>query len=843
MSYLPIKDIVHASQKSDKLEKLMDYCKKNQILFVDDEFPPQNRSLFLDPPHPEYKGQFKSIVWKRARELFGEGQVDLFKGITASDIRQGSLGNCYFLCSLASLAEQPELISRLFDIQKYNQNGVYSVWLNINGGWQQFVLDEYFPSVQKGSKFELSFSKTDEKELWVILLEKAYAKAYGSYWDIIGGDPVHALRDLSGAPYDRIEDFSDLDKAWEKLRASRAQKFIITCFTYSAKNVEEQSDEGLVSGHAYSILDVREILDSRGKMARILKIRNPWGKFEWNGAFSDQSPLWTEDAKRELNIEHSDDGVFWMPFKEFTRYYEGIGILKTIPGYVSNSVLVSRKSECELHVVRLSVSKQTQITISIDQVDSRIIDDPNYTYSYFRLTIGKLIGSTAIEFVDCIISPERNIFIETNLPSADYILLVEAYWYGKLADSFVVGTYSNFHVEVELLKVERAIYRKAEYAVWRQFAMTRKADLTFNTSRTASEGGKQAKIDIHKKQTQSYGNIIHAFYNNSPQYTVHTTYKHEKVDGFMPVARTYSLNVTEMIIPPNECDIFVFNMDPRSQSFAVSYKASEEELLPNKLSSDTSAIEMLSLLGGKQPTIENGKPQGVVSRDQKQKDIEAREKQNKELELVRRKQIEQAEKQAEELKRKQDAEKAVLMEKLRINPPPPSSKKIIPVNSDRNQAPANPNLNRNQGPRPINNANVVPINQIQQNNGRAMPVQYYQNGGSAIQNPGYYQQGRNVIPNNQAHYQQTRVPIPQNNVSPPRGISPPLSHQQNLTPVSQQNGIRLQPIVPGQRVRVNSTVDLEPNDQQLRSQSSNQNSKNPALTAQQPPKNPDCQIF
>lgn len=99
------------------------------------------------------------------------------------------------------MAEYPELVSRLFDFDHVNEYGIHSVWLNINGIWRQIVLDEYFPT--KGKR--LAFSSTDQKELWVILLEKAYAKVYGNYWEIVGGDPVHALRDLTGAPYDRIE--------------------------------------------------------------------------------------------------------------------------------------------------------------------------------------------------------------------------------------------------------------------------------------------------------------------------------------------------------------------------------------------------------------------------------------------------------------------------------------------------------------------------------------------------------------------------------------------------------------------------------------------------------------
>lgn len=37
-----------------------------------------------------------------------------------------------------------------------------------------------------------------------MLLEKAYAKAYGSYENIVGGDPAIAIKDLSGSPCETL---------------------------------------------------------------------------------------------------------------------------------------------------------------------------------------------------------------------------------------------------------------------------------------------------------------------------------------------------------------------------------------------------------------------------------------------------------------------------------------------------------------------------------------------------------------------------------------------------------------------------------------------------------------
>jgi hypothetical protein len=47
---------------------------------------------------------------------------------------------------------------------------------------------------------KICYAKSKDSELWVMLLEKYYAKVYGGYNDIEGGRPHLALRDLTGAP-------------------------------------------------------------------------------------------------------------------------------------------------------------------------------------------------------------------------------------------------------------------------------------------------------------------------------------------------------------------------------------------------------------------------------------------------------------------------------------------------------------------------------------------------------------------------------------------------------------------------------------------------------------------
>jgi len=52
-------------------------------------------------------------------------------------------------------------------------------------------------------------------------------------------------------------------------------------------------DTGIMSGHAYSLNDCFELPDEEReeerKSHRLLRIRNPWGRGEWMGKWSDDS--------------------------------------------------------------------------------------------------------------------------------------------------------------------------------------------------------------------------------------------------------------------------------------------------------------------------------------------------------------------------------------------------------------------------------------------------------------------------------------------------------------------------------------------------------------------------
>ena len=127
------------------------------------------------------------VVWKRASELFSHPRV-FSDGIHPNDINQGGLGDCYFLAVLSALAESEERVRNIFVTQDVNSAGIYLVKFFINGVESPVIIDDYLPTRYNRP----CYANSKDGELWVMLLEKAWAKLHGSYSRIESGQCCHA---------------------------------------------------------------------------------------------------------------------------------------------------------------------------------------------------------------------------------------------------------------------------------------------------------------------------------------------------------------------------------------------------------------------------------------------------------------------------------------------------------------------------------------------------------------------------------------------------------------------------------------------------------------------------
>lgn len=102
-----------------------------------------------------------------------------------------------------------------------NDQGIFAVKLYKNGIYQEVVIDNYIPC-QFGSP---CFSSASGNELWVIILEKAWAKVHGSYERIEAGFAHDVMRDLTGAPSYDVD--VDEDGLFDKLLEYDKKEYIM----------------------------------------------------------------------------------------------------------------------------------------------------------------------------------------------------------------------------------------------------------------------------------------------------------------------------------------------------------------------------------------------------------------------------------------------------------------------------------------------------------------------------------------------------------------------------------------------------------------------------------------
>ena len=109
-------------------------------------------------------------------------------------MRQGSIGNCWFISAASALAEVPGRVEKIFlnANNEVSASGIYAVQFYTLGIPHTVIVDDWLPlQPESDGGYATLFAKVSEDSaIYVPILEKAFAKYHGNYAHIKGGDPA-----------------------------------------------------------------------------------------------------------------------------------------------------------------------------------------------------------------------------------------------------------------------------------------------------------------------------------------------------------------------------------------------------------------------------------------------------------------------------------------------------------------------------------------------------------------------------------------------------------------------------------------------------------------------------
>lgn len=422
------------------------------------------------------------------------------------------------MSALSSLANVPQLVLQIFRDLKVKKNGCYEVILNIDGEWQIVLVDDWIPCTKSSSTPIPLFARPSGKELWVILLEKAYAKINGGYLNIVGGIPSDVMATTTNFPSEYVDhEEVKKDEFWTRILKSSENSYLMN----SASNHDglRLLLAGLVSGHAYSLIKAKEGIVN-GELIRLVKMRNPWGKTEWKGKWSDKSKLWTDEAKKvfQEEIVVENDGIFWMGYDEYMQMFYSTQFCMVISPSFTKTVTIAKEKAQVPHLIEICLHDKIEIAINGIKPHWRFNRKlPKEAYLQLNMILIKKntkITEDNLETYFTFVAGNQNIspFIKMVLEPGTYLLYTQADYEGAIKLEGFDDVYP-YRVQIgasEFIDVnykgEDIEYNIARLALINYIKTTKKEELT-----------KKPIVYLHGSEiaTMSYG--YYFVYNNSKE--------------------------------------------------------------------------------------------------------------------------------------------------------------------------------------------------------------------------------------------------------------------------------------------------------------------------------------
>ena len=425
--------------------------------FNDPLFQPSDESLYSSKPEvqdyqmlkiPKFLREKKKVLlsqfalaqkegrysWAKLGEIMDTNKLSVLKSNQklSQDVVQGELGDCYFLSVLAAFGEEPNIINKIIDPKEKGNSGSYTANVIIHGEPVKIVVDDTFP-VANDSKLAFAGINENSGNIWPMVLEKAWAKCNRSYEDIIPGNSADAFEFLSPAPFNTYYHNAETRPTlFETITEANQKGYIVLAdITETAStNLETLSKLGLITNHAYTVINSAVLKKSNGAEIKLLKMKNMWGTNEWVGDWSDNSSKWTQEFKKEVGLEQKQEGIFWISYEDYLQFYTTTHICKIHPNYeyATKKFKSSKANNEPLNLSKVVVKQPGHGYFIVNQKNTRIyrnLKDPEYENPFCNMIVFKDDNKAGFTFVGSECGKLDRLYVEVdNMTPGTYYIAV-----------------------------------------------------------------------------------------------------------------------------------------------------------------------------------------------------------------------------------------------------------------------------------------------------------------------------------------------------------------------------------------------------------------------------------
>ncbi|XP_046917201.2 calpain-6 isoform X1 [Dermatophagoides farinae] len=267
------------------------------LTFTDDQFKQNDRHVYQTSA---FRSRFNigKVVWKRPKQLLKENDFNfdstllpIFK-TDHNHLFVGHSPNSWLVAAALAIGQHRSLFEQLVNIdeQHFRDQGIarFTIWQM--GVWHKVVVDDRLPSIDSEPIFTRPI--WSYSSWWIPMLEKAYAKLYGSYEAMVTNGSLHsALIDFSGGgsveSIDLLRFGYSSEQLWHIISREFQSKSLLILKTKEFKPIGS-APFGLVSNRYYLIRNIKKPM---GTLKRLLSSNSSSSSSSTHHSNQDNLPL------------------------------------------------------------------------------------------------------------------------------------------------------------------------------------------------------------------------------------------------------------------------------------------------------------------------------------------------------------------------------------------------------------------------------------------------------------------------------------------------------------------------------------------------------------------------